>query len=386
MKLSGTDRVAAAIDHKETDRVPLDIGGTRVSGIHEWAYQRYRAHWNLPTTAPPWQVRYLQLSKLDSDFRYRVGADIESADPDTAVLERDLKVDEATEAYVDMWGCTWSRPIDGGYYHQTVHPLADADSVAAIERYPWPSGSPSDVLATIEGQTRLILQAGRFPFLGRTCPGVFEMLQVLCGHEKAYVDLVALPAVSEAIMERVLEHKIEFYSAAIERVLQAGAKRFIIGESDDFGSQAGLLISRDMYRRLVKPRHARLFAHIKQVSGGRAAIELHSCGSIRELLPDLIEAGVEIINPVQVSATSMSDTAGLKAEFGADLVFHGGAVDSQHTLPYGSPAEIRDEVRRRANDLAPGGGFIFTPVHSIQHDVPTENFEALLEAYRDFCT
>lgn len=125
----------------------------------------------------------------------------------------------------------------------------------------------------------------------------------------------------------------------------------------------------------------RLFDEIRRASGGRAYLELHCCGAIRELIPDLLDVGVQVLNPVQVSAAGM-DTGELKRDFGRDLVFHGGGVDSQRTLPYGTPDEVRTEVTRRMLELAPDGGFIFTPVHSIQHDVPFANFASMLDGYR----
>ena len=219
--------------------------------------------------------------------------------------------------------------------------------------------------------------------LGRTCPGIFEMPAILCGHQKAMTDLALNPALSEAIMDRILELKLVYYRAAIERVLAGGVEHFIACESDDLGAQRGLLISPEMYRRMVKPRHAHLFSAIKTFSAGRAFVGLHCCGAIRELLPDLIESGVEVLNPIQVSAAGM-DTRELKRDFGDALVFHGGGVDTQGTLVSGTAQQVRDEVRRRMDDLAPGGGFIFSPVHSIQHDVPFGNFMAMVEAYRRY--
>jgi uroporphyrinogen decarboxylase len=207
---------------------------------------------------------------------------------------------------------------------------------------------------------------------------------MLCGHEKAWMNMATNPVLAEALLDRFLELKLTYYQAAIERLLVAGVEYFIIGESDDLGGQKGPLISPEMYRRMVKPRHAQLFKAIKEYSRGRAFVELHTDGAITKLLPDLIETGIDILNPIQVSAAGMADTRALKRVFGDAIVFHGGGVDSQYTLPHGTPQEVKDEVRRRMDDLAPGGGFIFTPVHSIQHDVPFENFMAMLETYREY--
>lgn len=141
------------------------------------------------------------------------------------------------------------------------------------------------------------------------------------------------------------------------------------------------MLSADLYRRMIKPYQAQLFGYIKKRTG--KPILLHSCGSVYELIPDLIEIGVDAINPVQVSAANM-DSARLKAEFGADITFWGGGCDTQSVLSRGTPAAVRDEVKRRIDDFAPGGGFVFTQVHNIQPDVPPDNVLAMFEAVREF--
>jgi uroporphyrinogen decarboxylase len=378
-------RVRASLEHHEPDRVPLDIGGTRVTGIHLTAYARFRRSLGLSPSAPGALILYLQLARVDSDFRAALAVDLQSVDPLTSAFEGPVHETEAGggRAYTDMWGCEWFMPPEGEYFDIRRFPLGAASSVAEIERYPWPRGDSPQLLAQMKQAAALsIARDSRAVVLGRTCPGVYEMCSCLCGHEKAMTDLAAEPALSEAIMERVLCHKLEYYRAAIEQLLAAGVPYFMVSESDDLGSQSGLLISPQMYRTLVKPRHKRLFSEIKRMSEGRAFIELHTCGAVRTIIPDLIEAGVEVLNPVQLSAAGMEPSV-LKREFGSSIVFHGGGLDSQHTLPYGTPREVRDEVKRRIDELAPGGGFIFTPVHSIQSDVPEANFMAMLEAFYD---
>lgn len=382
--VTSVERVKSALLHAEPDRIPLDIGGSRVTGVHIQAYKRYRRALGLPASATRMQILYLQLPKVEEDFRALLGVDMENADPVTRPFESGIARDGTGYSYTDMWGCEYFMPEAGAYFDLRRHPLAGAESTDDVENYSWPKGDARELLESIEAEAAgAWTERKRALVLGRTCPGIFEMCQILCGHEKAFCDYALNPALPEAIMDHVLEHKLEFYRAAIDILLKSGLEYFIISESDDLGAQGGLLISPDMYRRLVKPRHAQLFQSIKEFSQGRAFVELHSCGAIKPLIPDLIQAGVEILNPVQVSAQGM-DTKSLKREFGKDIVFHGGGVDSQRTLPYGTPDEVREEVRHRIEDLAPGGGFIFTPVHSIQHDVPFENFMAMLEAFREY--
>lgn len=371
--------------HREPDRVPLDIGGSRVSSIHLKTYQAFRRALGLPPSNPSYQSRYLQLPKVEEDFRSLLGLDIGSVDPLITAEERDIVPCPGGQTYTDRWGCEWFMPTGAAYFDIRKFPLIGAESIDDLKNYPWPKEDSPAILDIIAAEARSVwAEHGRAVILGRTCPGIFEMLSVMGGYEKALTDMALNPSYCEAFMDKILELKQTYYRAAIGRLLSAGVDYFIVSESDDLGAQRGLLMSADMYRRMIKPRHTRLFRAIKEYSGGRAFIELHSCGAIRELLPDMIESGVEILNPVQVNAAGMDDTRALKREFGRDLVFHGGGVDTQRTLVQGTPQQVRDEVKRRMEDLSAGGGFIFTPVHSIQHDVSFENFRAMLEAFRDY--
>jgi uroporphyrinogen decarboxylase len=155
----------------------------------------------------------------------------------------------------------------------------------------------------------------------------------------------------------------------------------VVQEGDDYGGQHGVLVSPELWREVFKPRLAQLIAHIKTCAP-YVSLFFHSCGSIVDILPGLIDVGVEIINPVQVAAARM-DSRELKREFGSVLTFWGGGVDTQYVLPRGTPQQVRDEVRRRIDDLAPGGGFVFSTVHNIQADVPPENIMAMRETVRE---
>jgi uroporphyrinogen decarboxylase len=140
--------------------------------------------------------------------------------------------------------------------------------------------------------------------------------------------------------------------------------------SDDLGTQNGLMMSPEIYRKLIKPAEKRVWEFIKTKTS--AFLFLHSCGSVRKLIPDFIELGVDILNPVQISAKDMIPKE-LKREFGRDLTFWGGGCDTQKVLPFGTTEEVEEEVKRRISEFAPGGGFVFNPVHTIQPKVPAEN-------------
>jgi uroporphyrinogen decarboxylase len=224
---------------------------------------------------------------------------------------------------------------------------------------------------------RYALEEQRAVHVGSICGGLSEGLFKLRGFEDGYMDLAAEPARARRLMERILEVKLAYWSRVLPQL--AGVVD-LVGEADDLGGQDRTLFSPATYRALVKPLHRELFAFLHAHTD--AKVFFHSCGSVRELIPDLIEIGVDILNPVQVSATGM-DSASLKREFGRDLVFWGGGVDTQRVLGGGTPDEVRAEVRRRVGDLAPGGGFVFAAVHNIQPNVPPENVLAMRSAIRE---
>jgi uroporphyrinogen decarboxylase len=192
------------------------------------------------------------------------------------------------------------------------------------------------------------------------------------------MDLALDSPVGQAVLQKVLEQKLAYWDHALTEVAD---EIVVAAEADDLSSQNGMIMSLEMYRRHLKPLHRQLFSFIKS-KAPRAKLFFHSCGSVHDLIPDLIDVGVDILNPVQVSAAKM-DTAALKRQFGRDLVFWGGGVDTQRVLPFGTPQQVKDEVRRRIDDLAPGGGFVFAAVHCIQEDVPPQNIQAMWEALRE---
>jgi uroporphyrinogen decarboxylase len=229
----------------------------------------------------------------------------------------------------------------------------------------------------VEAARQIAEGEGRAVFVGSICGGLSEGLFKMRGFEDGYMDLAAEPARARQVMERILEIKLAYW----DRVLrELGELVDVVGEADDLGGQDRPLFSPTTYRSLVKPLQRELFSFIRARTSAR--IFLHSCGAIRELIPDLIEIGVDILNPVQVSAVGM-DGAGLKRDFGRDLTFWGGGVDTQRILGAGTPDEVRAEVLRRVADLREGGGFVFAAVHNIQPNVPADNILAMWSALRE---
>jgi len=283
-------------------------------------------------------------------------------------------------------GSRSTRPADGFYFEPCSPPLAEVTRVDeldahadAITAFDWPAYADESLDAYAARATRLFEETDR-AVVANFCMHLLAAGQILRGYEDFMVDLIANKPLVHALMERLVDAYCERADRLLARV---GDLVQAVELCDDLGTQNGPMLSLDCYREMILPYQKRLFAHVK--SRTDAALLFHSCGSVRAFIPDLIAAGVDALNPVQVSAADM-DTAALKRAFGRDITFWGGGCDTQHVLPHGTPAEIAAEVKHRIDDLAPGGGFVFTQVHNIQPDVSPANVLAMLDAvkwYRD---
>ena len=259
------------------------------------------------------------------------------------------------------------------------HPLAGRLTDADIERLAWPDPrDPARFAHMREAAVRVVAKEQRALVVGGMCAGILEVYSWVRGYTDFFTDLHLDQRRAAKMMDRLLDLQLGYWERALDAV---GDLADVAFTADDFAGQQRLLISPGTYRALVKPRHRELFGFIHARS--RARVFFHSCGAVRDVIPDLIEAGVDILNPVQVSASGM-DTAALKREFGSDLTFWGGGVDTQYVLGQGTPLEVRDEVRRRVTDLKAEGGFVFSAVHNVQPDVPAANIVAMRQALAEF--
>jgi uroporphyrinogen decarboxylase len=376
-------RVEAALNHQEPDRVPYDLGGTILTGISHRAYRRLRAHLGLPEVEIEIEDPIQQLGRVHEDVKQRLRVDVYGINPGRARSSTVRRWSEdGYDKLVDEWGIEWWMPQEGGFYFDMRrHPLTDISTIEGLRKYPFPD--PLD-LGRYEGMAEradeLMNRRQVAYVLGRNAPGIWEIALWMRGFENFFCDMVENPAFAEALMDIICEIKMKYWARALELV---GPNVMMVSEADDLASQNRCLVSPALYRKFVKPRHTRLFAFIRKQARVPVKIFYHSCGAVASLIPDLIESGIDILNPVQVSATGM-DTRELKRRFGKDLTFYGGGVDTQHVLPHGTPQQVRDEVKRRIDDLAPGGGFIFNTVHNVQADVPPENIVAMWEALQDY--
>ncbi|MCU0917008.1 MAG: uroporphyrinogen decarboxylase family protein [Planctomycetes bacterium] len=207
---------------------------------------------------------------------------------------------------------------------------------------------------------------------------VYEICWYLRGLEQWFIDMIENPAFCAALLDRTLAFWLGYYTEFLKEV---GDLVDVVMIGDDIGCQSGPLFSPAFYRRVVKPRQKKLVQHIRSLTN--AKIWYHSCGSVRPFIPDLLDNGIDILNPVQISAADM-DPGALKAQFGDRLTFWGGGIDTQKVLSFAGPDEVRDHVRRNLEAFKPGGGYVFNSVHNIQAGVPPENIAAMFAAAHQY--
>jgi uroporphyrinogen decarboxylase len=372
-EMTSRERVWVALNHQEPDRVPLDIGGGGSSTLVVEAYQRLMAHFGRPPREPVIMSKTFRLACLAEEDLVRLGSDI-----------RTLRVKGFSKAppptgdpnlFRDAWGVLWRRAeYPGGYYWELKgHPLAEA-TIEDLDRYPWPdpldpalTAGLKDEIEALDARPYAVMADGGFK-------SFWELGYMMRGLEQLLVDIVANPGFVVALMEKLLELNLK----GTRRFLEiAGPHIQVIRAADDLATQTGLIMSPEVYRTVLKPIYKRYFDVVHALTP--AKLFYHSCGCVTELIDDLVEIGVDILNPVQVSA--MGDTAALKARFGKRVTFWGG-IDTQDVLPHGTPADVEREVARRIQDLGPGGGYVVASVHNVQPDVPPENVVAMAEAVK----
>jgi uroporphyrinogen decarboxylase len=382
------ERIKTTLSHKEPDRVPYDLCGTTVTSITRNAYLRAMQHRGLSAEIGNDEIDPIQqivipseenLLYLKSDTR-RLGAQR------ITDYKNKKRVTGNTIEVTDFYGCDW-RFEEGKdlYFNLISSPLANAetlsDSVKLITRPDW------NIFKSLVSE-KLNEQIGQIKdFCGvadRNIAGLTENSLRVRGYENWFLDILLDTQGVESLLDLIVQDKIRYWDIIIDWAIATGneSKIQVISEGDDLGSQTATIIDPAQLRELIIPRLKTIFTHVKKRLPGVKTF-LHSCGAIYELLPDLIEAGLDILNPVQFTATGM-DLVKLKREFGKELTFWGGGVDTQSTLNNGTPQQVADEVKRIIDILAPGGGFVYAPVHNIQDDVPPENFWAMWDTLQEY--
>jgi uroporphyrinogen decarboxylase len=374
-------RLLTALAHEEPDRVPIDLGGNQ-TGIHKFAYQALLAHLGLTDElsildavqqlARPSEAL---LERFHVDTRYIFAG---AASDFRGEIEKNVRDGRVWHDLVDEFGVRWSMPDDRPYYLDiTHHPLADATLRQARE-YPFPRGDDPGRFAGLRQRALELRRQTPYAVISGTAGVVYEICWYMRGLEQWFIDMVTQPEFCEVLLDRTLQFWLDWFRAFLDEV---GDLVDVIMVGDDLAGQTGPLFRPAFYRQVVKPRQKRLVQYIRGRSG--AKIWYHTCGSAIEYIPDLLDNGIDILNPVQIGTAGMNPRD-LKERFGRRLTFWGGAVDPQHVLASAPPETVRQQVRANLEVWKPGGGYVFNNVHNLQAGVPAENIVALFDAAYEY--
>ncbi|SDL04265.1 uroporphyrinogen decarboxylase family protein [Halarsenatibacter silvermanii] len=369
--MNSRERFELTIEHREPDRVPVDLGGSIVTSLTAGAYEQLAEYKELDAEAE--MIDIVQgLIEPPEILKQEYGCDfarLAMGDPEGWELEiKDGR-------FADEFGIV--RQQAGIYYDIVEFPLADAD-IDDLETFDWPDPSDPGRTEGLKKKARQLYQESDYVLIADMIfGGLFEQAQRLRGYENFMLDLKMNQKFAHALLDKLLEIYTDFYRKYIDAV---GDYVHIFALADDLGTQNNLMISPQTYREFIKPRQRELYDFIREKSG-ETSIFHHSCGAIFPLIGDLIEIGVDILQSVQTSAAGM-DPEKLKQEYGSDITFHG-AIDVQQMLPKAEPREVKEKCQEIIEIMSEDGGYIFSPAHNIQPDTPPENIEAMFAAVRE---
>jgi len=370
--MTGRELVEAALNHQPTPRLPIDFGG-RVSGISAKEYDKILEALGMP--GRPFEIldSRLMLAKIDEDIFEKLHVDTRYV-CQKAPKSWDPQWNADRTRYVDEWGVTLGTPVGGYYYDYVSYPLADVESLEELEGHTWPK---TEDLSRNDGILEEVkaLAAEKDPFFVTSFKGTFEQAWSMRGMENMLVDILADPEFFHGLMRKVFDVQKALYGPFLEMLEPYLG---IVCFTDDIGSQRGLMMSRDTYREMIFPYHKEMVEFIREKCP-RVKICLHSCGSIVSILDDIVEAGIEVLNPVQTAAAGM-DVHYLKENYGDKLSFWGG-IDTQNMLSFADVETVRENIRMTREVLGKGGGYLYAPCHCIQAKTPVENILALFENY-----
>ncbi len=410
MEMTPRERILAALEHRETDRIPVDFSGHRSSGIAAVLYPELRKHLGLPPKPVRVYDMIQQLVIVDEDILDRFGVDTIEMGRGFLLDDEDWKDWELPDGtpcsipnyiHAERRGDDWYL-LDGNgrdlavqkkgclYFEQTYFPLEDRDFAAddfsdledVLSHAVWTGiASPGAHLpldemglAEMASRARTLRSLTDRAIIGLFGGNMFEIPQMLFRMDNYLMFLALYPDKALRFSEKLCDLHME----SLEKWLGAvGPYIDVILFGDDLGGQKGPLISPRMYRQVIKPFHRQLWRRAKELADVK--VMLHCCGGVRELLDDMIDAGLDAINPVQINAAGM-DPVGLKTEFGKRITFWGGGCDTRDVLPSNSPDRVAAHVKELARVLRQGGGFVFQQVHNILADVPVENVTAMFDA------
>jgi len=378
MKMAHRERVLRALNHQQPDQIPIDLGGTYASSISLGAYVRLTEYLGLKDE-PQIMRKWASVVKPDEKVLQALDIDVRMVvpryDPEWNEYWK-LKPLPDPGSFLDEWGLPWKKPENGPSFI-SKHPLAGEVTLDEVERYPWPYPDNPERYQGLKEQARKLREETDYAVAGMFPRPPVSLSQFIRGYEGWFMDMGMDQPLIEAIMDHVLGVDLKIGEKLLAEIGKYVDVMFV---HDDLATQDRLMCSPATYRKIIKPRHKKIFDFIKSHSD--AKIVYHCDGAITPIIEDFIEIGVDALNPVQISASGM-DTMGLKKKFGDKLAFWG-AIDTHTILPKGSVEEVRQEVKKQIACLGENGGYVLAAVHNIQDDIPPENIVAMFKAAREF--
>jgi uroporphyrinogen decarboxylase len=370
--LTHRERVLAALAHRVPDRVPMDLGSARFTGMVKPAYEKLCERLGFGCPGPVID-RMQQIVEMDEAVLRYLDVDIRSVSQSAPDRGGDVELDG--NGYRDEWGVDRAQPPGCPYYDLRRSPLAGVISAADIARHAWPDPTDSGRIRGLRERTLRLRSQTDYAIMYNARFHLVHQTQYLRGFEDWYMDLAQDHELFGALMDAVLDILIELNRRALREI---GDLVDIVAFGDDVGLQDRPVCSVPHYRKLIRPYQERIVAAIREHTS--APILYHTCGAVYPYIGDFIDIGINALNPVQVSARNMEPRR-LKSEFGERMAFWGG-VDSQRLLPHGTADEVRAGARRAFEEMGGGGGYVLAAVHNIQPDVPPDNVLALFGAGR----
>jgi uroporphyrinogen decarboxylase len=374
--MTSRERVVAALKYQETDRVPIDLGSTWISTTTIPFYEKLKQHFEVesPTVL---MERNMQVCQIDEQILQELSVDTRFVVFSPPEHPRNQPVELEEGLYRDAFGIQWVKPPTSYYYDLHKPPLGGEISISDIMNHPWPVPDDPGFTRSLRERVEKMRAETDCALVLNLSLWILQCSQNVRGYEDWYMDVLQAPNLIECIVDNLTESMI----GPIEMVTdEIGDLVDVISVSDDVAMHDRPFTSPEIYRKIFKPRHARLMEAI--TSRSDVPIMWHTCGSVVEVLDDLLEIGVDSLNPVQTSAKYM-DPEDLKRDFGNRMSFWGG-IDTMRVLNYGTPEDVRQEVKYKIETLAPGGGYILNPVHNVQPDVPVENLLTMIDAALEF--
>ncbi|MFX1287536.1 MAG: uroporphyrinogen decarboxylase family protein [Promethearchaeota archaeon] len=383
--MNSRDRVNVALNHEEPDKVPIDLGGNQ-SSIHIKAYRKLLDYLEIEDKNIQFADFVQQIVRPCDEILERFEIDVRYVKP----LGGMIRVQDVEPLYegkyvgvYDQFGVFWGDNAEKDmedilYYDPVIHPFENFTTIQQVKEYNWPDGRDKTPFEGLKSFAKNLHEETGFALSTPPVGCVYEYCTFLFGFIKTLRHLRSKPEIIVSAMEELLKYWTNYVSTFLNEV---GDYLDVICINGDLAEQAGPIMSIKLYEKKIKPIERKLSEYIKELVS--AKINYHSCGSIAQFIPHFTEMGYDVVNPVQISAFDM-EPCSLKKRFGDTMSFWGGLCNSQKTLPFGTPKQIREEVKRNFECFKSGGGFVASPIHNITAEVPPQNIVAMFDAALEF--